>query len=236
MHANAARRLESAPPGWAPARAARGARAAPLVGRAHELAALEALSPRVADEGRPRLVTVVGQAGIGKTRLVDELSARATGHRLRGRCLPYGEGITYWALREILWSAAGIRLDDGAAAAAASCARSSALSPTRRAGHAALAASAGIALPGPAREEPSPESVAEEIGLAWPRLLSALGARACVVVEDLHWAEPPLLDMLEAIVARATARCWWSRPRGPSSASAARVGRRPGSRRSPSSR
>ena len=67
---------------------------------------------------------------------------------------------------------------------------------------AALAASAGIVLGDPAREEPSPESVAEEIGLAWPRLLSAL-APAVVVIEDLHWAEAPLLELVEAIVGRS---------------------------------
>ena len=61
--------------------------------------------------------------------------------------------------------------------------------------------------------------MAEEIGLAWPRLLSAL-APAVVVIEDLHWAEPPLLDLVEAIVGRcdgplllvATARRSWPRP------------------------
>ena len=191
--------FESAPPGWA----ARGSaperpRLAPLIGRDHELTALEALYARVAAEGRPHLVTVVGQAGIGKTRLVDELVERVPDTVLRGRCLAYGEGITWWALREILWSASGIGLGDGAAAAAD---KLRALVADERMA-AALAASAGIVLGDRGAEEPSPESVAEEIGLAWPRLLSAL-APAVVVIEDLHWAEAPLLELVQAIVGRA---------------------------------
>ena len=94
--------FESSPPGWsARATAPRRPAPRPLVGRAYELAALESLYARVVAERRPHLVTVVGHAGIGKSRLVDEFGADH-----RGRCLPYGEGITYWALREILARAA----------------------------------------------------------------------------------------------------------------------------------
>ena len=192
--------FESAPPGWS-ARAApprRRPAPRPLVGRTYELAALEALYARVVAERRPHLVTVVGHAGIGKSRLVDEFGADH-----RGRCLPYGEGITYWALREILTRAAGIVLGDSAAVAAD---KLRALVEARVGDEvarvtAALAAGAGIVLPGPEREEESPESVAEEISLAWPRLLTAL-APAVVVIEDLHWAETPLLELVEAIVGR----------------------------------
>ncbi len=167
----------------------------PLVGRMYELATLKSLYARVLDERRPHLVTVVGHAGIGKSRLVDEFGADH-----RGRCLPYGEGITYWALREILTRAAGIVLGDSAAVAAAKLRTL----VEERVGDevervtSALAASAGIVAPG---DEESPESVADEIALAWPRLLSAL-APAVVVIEDLHWAETPLLDLVEAIVGR----------------------------------
>ncbi|HEX6024498.1 MAG TPA: AAA family ATPase [Solirubrobacter sp.] len=191
--------FERSGPGFSPRAAPAPARPRPpLVGRAYELAALERLFAQVVEERRPHLVTVVGHAGIGKSRLVDEFGADH-----RGRCLPYGEGITYWALREILTRAAGIVLGDSAAAAAA---KLRAL-VEQRVGEevervtAALAASAGIVVPGPEREEPSPESVAEEIALAWPRLLSAL-APAVVVIEDLHWADTPLLDLVEAIVGR----------------------------------
>ncbi len=144
-------------------------------------------------------MTVVGHAGIGKSRLVDEFGADH-----RGRCLPYGEGITYWALREILARAAQIMLGDSAADAAAKLRAlvEMLVGDEVERVTSALAASAGIVLGGPEREEPSPETVAEEIGLAWPRLLSAL-APAVVVIEDLHWAEPPLLDLVEAIVGRS---------------------------------
>ena len=79
----------------------------------------------VAEEQLPRLAAIVGEAGIGKTRLADELIRRMEPGTVvyRGHCLPYGEGITYWPLREIVWAAAGILLDDpGPAASAKLCA------------------------------------------------------------------------------------------------------------------
>ena len=67
-------------------------------------------------------MTIVGEPGIGKSRLLEELSSRVaheTGGAVhRGRCLAYGEGIAYWALREILWDAAGVLLDDSGLTAA----------------------------------------------------------------------------------------------------------------------
>lgn len=73
---------------------------------------------------------------------------------------------------------------------------------------AALAVAAGIALPENPVERMSPEAVASEIALAWPAFLSALAAAAplVVVIEDVHWAEPPLLEMLERVLARSTGR------------------------------
>src|SRR2546425_705245 len=70
----------------------------------------------------------------------------------------------------------------------------------------ALATSAGITLPDNPFERLAPESIGEELGLAWPRLLGALAAArpTLLIVEDLHWAEPTLLDMVEHLVARST--------------------------------
>ena len=183
----------------------------PFVGRDDEIALLERLHGSVIEEARPRLIAIVGEPGVGKTRLTDELIRRLEPGAAvyRGRCLPYGEGITYWALREILWAAAGILLDDPGAAARAKLGRvvgrlvedpADAERTT-----AALARTAGIELPGSPLELMTPESVAEEVGLAWPRFLGALAGErpTVVVVEDLHWAEPPLLDMLERLVARS---------------------------------
>jgi tetratricopeptide (TPR) repeat protein len=184
----------------------------PLVGRAHELALLETLHRTVLEERRPRLVAVIGQAGVGKTRLAEELVIRlaATAVVHRGRCLAYGEGIAWWPLREILWEAAGILLDDTGDAAAAKLERrvralvAEPEDATRVA--CALAISAGITLSDNPLERMSPESVAEEVGLAWPRFLTALAAEApaVIVIEDLHWAEPPLIEMVERMLDRSS--------------------------------
>jgi DNA-binding SARP family transcriptional activator len=208
----------AAPPGAeriddATRRAMRSRRApgpARFVGRERELAQLEALHAAAVEEGRPRLVTIVGQAGLGKSRLLEELAERveAAGSAVyRGRCLAYGEGITYWALREILWEAAEIRLDDGAATAARKLTGLVERVLGEGAGRvaAALAAGAGIALASNPLGDASPETVHEEIRLAWPRFADALAARGptVIAIEDLHHAEAPLLEMIETIHARA---------------------------------
>jgi DNA-binding SARP family transcriptional activator/tetratricopeptide (TPR) repeat protein len=184
--------------------------ATPFVGRDHELALLERLHRTVLEEQRPRLVAIVGEPGIGKSRLTNELVGRIGPNTAvhRGRCLPYGEGITYWPLREIIWSAAGIPLDDSASTAESKLARLvGRLIEDREDAEqtvAALARAAGIALGDSALEGMAGESVAEAVGLAWPRFLAALVRErpAVVVVEDLHWAEAPLLDILERLVSR----------------------------------
>ena len=87
-----------------------------LVGRTEELAELRRELDAAAS-GACRLVSVIGEAGVGKSRLVRALVAEAEALVLEGRCLAYGEGITYWPLAEILRSAAGIHdetsVDDG---------------------------------------------------------------------------------------------------------------------------
>ena len=193
-------------------RADRQAPRASFVGREHELEVLEAVHATVVEEGRPRMVAILGEAGAGKTRLVDEFLRRtrvaipeARVHA--GRCVPYGDGLTYWPLRELLWSIAGIVLDDSAATAGEklrAVVTQVTSEPERTV--AALAMTAGISLPDNPLHGLEPESVAAEIGLAWPRFASGLAARApaVTVVEDLHWAEPALLDMLEQLVARST--------------------------------
>ena len=190
-----------------------------LVGRSRELSLLETLYEDCVDEARTAFATILGDAGVGKSRLTEEFvtHARSRGDEpavLRGRCLSYGEGITYWALREILWGAAGILIDDEAEVAA---------EKLRRLVHQlfegagdpeesdrvlfALATTAGIVLPDNPLEGTSPESIGEELGLAWPRFLSALAARpTIVVINDLHRAEPPLLDMVEHLLTRSAGR------------------------------
>src|SRR5439155_20880605 len=77
---------------------------APLVGRERELAELERALDRAFAESIPHLFTLLGPAGIGKSRLAGELVTRVSGRAetLVGRCQPYGEGITYWPLAEIV--------------------------------------------------------------------------------------------------------------------------------------
>src|SRR5262249_58946337 len=76
----------------------------PLVGRGEEIRRLEAAYDRATKEQVTMTVTVTGEAGLGKTRLVQEFAGRLGGeaHVLTGRCLNYGEGITFWPLREVV--------------------------------------------------------------------------------------------------------------------------------------
>lgn len=175
-----------------PARARR-----PLVGRIVELAALTAALDEVARTGTARLVGVVGDAGVGKSRLIEELVDRAADHDLRhrprvlaGRCLSYGEGITFWPVAELVHEAAGIGEEDPP--------------ETARARLAALAGDASVT-----------ERVASAIGLPAPafpvvelfwgvrRLLERLAVDGPVIVllDDLHWAEPTLLDLVAHLAA-----------------------------------
>jgi class 3 adenylate cyclase/tetratricopeptide (TPR) repeat protein len=178
----------------------------PLVGRTAELQALTSQLDEVLDQQRPRLVTVLGPAGVGKSRLVHEFVAgvnarHPAAHVLRGRCLAFGHGITYWALGEILRSACDIHLDDPNAVAVAKL--RAVVSDERTVE--ALAATAGISVPDSRLTKMVPQSVADELAWAWPRFASArMGEPSVWVVEDLHWAGQALLDMLERVVGRST--------------------------------
>src|SRR5918992_334689 len=86
---------------------------APFVAREAELELLENTFTRAVRDRRAHLVTIYGDAGIGKSRLADEFLESLEGATvLRGRCLPYGESVTYWPLAEMVKSAAGIADDD----------------------------------------------------------------------------------------------------------------------------
>lgn len=191
---------------------------APLVGRRRELELLKSLYASVVEDQRPALVLLLGEAGVGKTRLIDELLATLAAEAgppavYRGRCLPYGSGLTYWAMRELLWGAAQITLDDSADTAGTKLGsfvtRAMVVidADQDQVRHLtdALALTAGIELATNPLRDLSPEAVRNELGLAWPRLLGALAATrpTVVLIEDLHWAEAPLLDMVDQIVTRA---------------------------------
>jgi class 3 adenylate cyclase len=167
----------------------------PLVGRERELTRLEdAFRQAVADRAAG-LFTLLGAAGIGKSRLVAEFLAGLAGEAtvLRGHCLSYGEGITYWPIGEIVRSAAGI---DEADTAEGARAKLRAVFGDEGDGD-LLAARVGAAIGLSAEAAPQ-----EEIFWAIRRLLEHLARQRplIVVVEDIHWAEPTLLDLLEYIV------------------------------------
>ncbi len=190
----------------------------PLVGRDREIRILtDALDDSV-ESGEPRLQLVFGPAGIGKSRLAREFieSARRSHEGLsvlRGRCLSVGDGITYWALGEIVRGAFGISLDDAPELARERLATGvrtllEPLAATKRdidQTFFALATSAGMKVPNNPLEGIRPIAVASELGRAWPRFATATATSAPTVifVEDLHWADDQLLAILEALAARS---------------------------------
>jgi hypothetical protein len=192
---------------------------APMVGRERELDLLTTLFDRTVAGGRPELVTIYGEPGVGKSRLAREVGAWLEAHRpgtriLRGRCLPYGDGITFWPLAEILKSVAGILDSDAGTDAASKLATvgSRLLTPERVAdAETAIAAlaytigidgTAGIAMP---LADSDPRRVRSDMHSAWRALFSALAADQplYVVIEDVHWADPVLLDLVEDVAERA---------------------------------
>jgi tetratricopeptide (TPR) repeat protein len=167
---------------------------APLIGRESELELLENTFARTVRDARATLVTLYGEAGVGKSRLAREFVdglERAT--VLRGRCLPYGEGVTYWSIAEMVKASAGISDDD----------------PLDRAFE-------------KLRETCEDEAVADLLGLAVGVLEAVEGERSqqeiawavrswveqlagaqplVLVFEDVHWGEEPLLEVIEHLAA-----------------------------------
>ena len=176
---------------------------APFVGREDDLALLKQTYARVLRESSVQLVTIVGEPGIGKTRLVREFRSLVDAEALwqQGRCLSYGEGITYWALGEIVKGYAGILESDppGKAAAKLQTAVDSIADESDRPWLRARLAP----LVGTGEEQPVEK---EEAFAAWRTFLEAVAARAPLVllVEDVHWAEPSLLEFIEHLVDRST--------------------------------
>jgi predicted ATPase/class 3 adenylate cyclase len=170
--------------------------ATPLVGRKLEKPLLIGTFERAAQQPSVQLVTIVGEPGVGKSRLVAELFAylktKPEFTRWRqGRCLPYGEGITFWALGEIVKAEAGILESDSAEVASAKLeAAVSPENPERQWLLQRLGPLVGL-------EASSAER--KELFTAWRRYLEGLvAARQTVLVfEDLHWADEALLAFLE---------------------------------------
>jgi class 3 adenylate cyclase/tetratricopeptide (TPR) repeat protein len=163
---------------------------APFVGRTEELQALGEAFRRALDERVPQLCTIVGPPGIGKSRLAREFLGGAGGRALVlvGRCLPYGEGITYWPLGEIVRQVGGGDPRD----------RIAEIVGGEEAAFVADRILGAISL-GPAGGSP------EEISWAVRKLFESLARDRplIAVVDDIHWAESTLLDLLEYVVSFA---------------------------------
>jgi len=164
-----------------------------FVGRDEELEILERTYQEVLERGEPGLVTILGDAGVGKTRLVREfwewLGDRSPEpHRRTGRCLSYGEGVTYWPLGEVLKEQLGLSETDPSATIFAALGSREILGLTL-----GLDVTHGL----------HPLAARDRFQDAWVAFLEeiAAGCPLVMLIEDIHWAEDLLLDLLERLVA-----------------------------------
>ncbi|MBD0291759.1 MAG: AAA family ATPase, partial [Thermoleophilia bacterium] len=165
----------------------------PLVGRVEERDRLSGVFEAAVAEGTPRLFTLVGPAGVGKSRLTTEFVA-SLGERatvLVGRCLPYGEGITFWPVRELLAQAAGLEDEDPVERALSKL--SALVEGDEDAQHLVrelLGQLFGLV---------EATATSEEMFWAVRRVLELLSRSRplALVLEDVHWAEPTLLDLVD---------------------------------------
>ena len=191
---------------------------APMVGRGEESELLHTLYRRMTADGRPHLVTIYGEAGVGKSRLVEEFRAwTETLERsptiVHGQCLSYGEGVTYWPLAEILKRDAGVLDSDGPVEAVGKVRETiqdllgdgGQTDPVRTA--AALALAVGLEDPTSPLLDVEPRQVRYEVSSAWRSYFWALAQQrpAIVHIEDLQWAGAAMLDLLEELTDRVEA-------------------------------
>ncbi|HSL65988.1 MAG TPA: AAA family ATPase [Gaiellaceae bacterium] len=166
----------------------------PLVGRESELELLRNTYERAVRDGRAHLVTIYGEAGVGKSRLAREFASTLDGATvLVGRSLPYGEGITYWPLAEMVKAAAGIADDDPPEEAHEKllvCCEDEEVADLI-----GLASGVLEAFEGERSQQEIQWAVrewAENLAKAQPLVLG---------FEDIHWAEEPLLDLIQHLAA-----------------------------------
>ncbi|HEV2404982.1 MAG TPA: adenylate/guanylate cyclase domain-containing protein, partial [Ktedonobacterales bacterium] len=198
---------------------------APLVGRDAELDLLRSIYARVTNERRPHLVTILGAPGVGKSRLTREFleSITATAETedapvplvMEGRCPPYGEGITYWPLAEMLRTHCtfnALEPPESARARLLDCVRD-AFSQAGRADDAEqVAAYLGHTIGIETRERrrvllpADAQHYQEGVLRSWRIFFEALAATRplLVVVDDIHWADETLLNLLEEVASRAS--------------------------------
>ncbi len=163
-----------------------------FVGRDREMDVLERAYAEVEDRREPQLVTILGDAGVGKTRIVREFWERLGGRspetlRRTGRCLSYGQGITYWPLAEVLKEHLGILESDPPTVA------------LERLGSREIL---GLTLGLDVTHGLHPLAARDRFQDAWVGFLEEIAAErpTVVLIEDVHWGEEQLLDLLERIV------------------------------------
>jgi class 3 adenylate cyclase/tetratricopeptide (TPR) repeat protein len=166
---------------------------APLVGRDSELELLQNTYDRALRDRRAHLFTIFGEAGVGKSRLAHEFSQAMEGATvLSGRSLPYGEGVTYWPLAEMVKCAAGIADDDPLDVA---------IEKLRLFCEDEVVADL-LGLASGVLEAVQAERSQQEIAWAsreWAQRV-AQEQPLVLVFEDIHWAEEPLLELIEHLV------------------------------------
>lgn len=166
----------------------------PLVGRAAELASLRQAYDAACTDRTARMVTVIGEAGMGKSRLVRELVEHVASEAriVTGRCLSYGDGITFWPLAMVVREAAGIAPGDAPDLALAQLAAAAANEEVAE----RLAVVLGLST------QPYPLG---EINWAARKFFEHLAAAEplIVLIDDIHWAEPALLDLLVHVLQTA---------------------------------
>ena len=183
---------------------------AALVGREREVDVLRGALTRARQEREPELVTLVGVPGIGKSRIVAELFSIVDADPdiivwRQGRCLPYGEGISYWALGEMAKSQAGI-LESDTAAEAEQKLTATVAALVREQSEADWVTGHLKPLVGLGSDMATGGDSRGETFAAWRRFFESLGEQrpTVLVFEDLHWADDGLLDFVDGLVDRAT--------------------------------
>ena len=181
----------------------------PFIGRDFDLGALKNSYQRTLREASVQLVTITGEPGVGKTRLLSEFSSFIDDqdeivYWRQGRSLPYGEGITFWALGEIIKAQAGILESDSPETASDKLQLAVEAVVEERHERAWFVARLGPLVGAKASQSGSAEK--EESFTAWRRFLEAIASRSplMVVFEDLHWADATMLEFIDHLVEWST--------------------------------
>ena len=173
-----------------------GRRQLPFRGRSDELEELRVFARRAFRERRPAVVSLIAPAGTGKSRLVEEFLSRevpqfsAPPHVATAQCLPYGQQLTYWPLREMLFGLAGIPED--ASSSEVQAAIAAWIADQRAADLLALTIGAG--------EGAAPDRT--DVFVAWRKAVETASRLQPLILrfEDLHWSSESLLDLVEFVM------------------------------------